>query len=191
MTRHYIMPYHMIWSSYDQNWAVTNDWIRSNTLSCKFDHRAHSCTKKDHCDWTNWSLNFEKIGQTVKSQFRPVWYSTKTGLTELTVALLFESMPELFSVSLLTSSLLQRYESHKNSKRNMYVFVMINIADRRVLWRHFRSTSGFIGCWKIFSQKFLLHQKIRRKISGGVLGSIFHLWPHLVGVITDFHPYVS
>ena len=112
-------------------------------------------------------------------------------LAYLTVALLFESMSELFSVSLLTSSLLQRYESHKNSKRNMYVFVMINIADRRVLWRHFRSTSGFIGCWKIFSQKFLLHQKIRRKISGGVLGSIFHLWPHLVGVITDFHPYVS
>ena len=71
------------------------------------------------------------------------------------------------------------------------MFLMIKIADRRVLWRHFRSTSGFIGCWKFLSQKFLLYQKIRRKISGGVLGSIFHLWPHLVGVITDFDPYVS
>ena len=52
----------------------------------------------------------------------------------------------------------------------MYVFLTIKIADWRVLWRHFRPTSGFI----VF-QKFLLHQKIRRKISGGVFGSIFHL----------------
>ena len=73
----------------------------------------------------------------------------------------------------------------------MYVFWMIKIADRRVLWRHFRSTSGFIGCWNKFSQKFLLHQKIRRKISGGVLWGIFHLWLHLMGVIIDFDPYVS
>ena len=77
----------------------------------------------------------------------------------------------------------------------MYLFFMIEIADLRVLWRHFRSNSGFIGCWKNFlkkfSQKILLHQKIRRKISGGVFGSIFHLWPRLVGVITDFDPYVS
>ena len=73
----------------------------------------------------------------------------------------------------------------------MYVFLIIKIADRRVLWRHFRSTSGFIGCWKNFSQRFLLHQKIRRKISGEVLGGIFHLWLHLVGVIIDFDPFVS
>ena len=45
---------------------------------------------------------------------------------------------------------------------------MIKIADQRVLWRHFRSTSGFIGPWKKISQKFLLHQKISRKISVGL-----------------------
>ena len=73
----------------------------------------------------------------------------------------------------------------------MYQFFMIKILGCRVLWRHFRSTSGFIGCIKFYCQKFLLHQKIRRKILGVVLGGIFHLWLHLVGVIVDFDPYVS
>ena len=62
---------------------------------------------------------------------------------------------------------------------------------KKLGWHHFRSTSGFIGRSKFYFQKFLLHQKMRRKISGGVLLSIFHLWPYLVGVIADFDPYVS
>ena len=44
---------------------------------------------------------------------------------------------------------------------------------------------------KFRSQKILLHQMIHRKISGGVLGGISHLWLHLLGVIIDFDPYVS
>ena len=37
-------------------------------------------------------------------------------------------------------------------------------------------------------QKFLLHQKIRHEISGGVSTAIFHLGLHLAGEITDLHP---
>ena len=67
----------------------------------------------------------------------------------------------------------------------MYVFLMIKIADRKVLWRNFRSTSGFIGYWKKFSQKFLLHQKIRRKISGGVLGRVFFTYDPILWVLSS------
>ena len=68
---------------------------------------------------------------------------------------------------------------YKNSRRNMYLFFIIKLLDWRVLWRHFRSTSGFIAIKKFYSQKF------------GVLGGISRLWLHLVGVIVDFDPYVS
>ena len=56
----------------------------------------------------------------------------------------------------------------------MYLFFMIKLLDWRVLWRHFRSTSGFIVCIKFY------YQKIRRKMSGGasilwVLSSILTL----------------
>ena len=56
---------------------------------------------------------------------------------------------------------------------------------------HFRSISGFIGCWKFNYQKFLLRQKIRRKISGVVSRTSFHLWLHLGGEITDLRPWAS
>ena len=64
----------------------------------------------------------------------------------------------------------------------MYLFFVID---------HFRSTSGFIGCNKFHSQKILLQQKIRHKISGWVLGGNFHLWVYLVGFIVDLDPYVT
>ena len=44
---------------------------------------------------------------------------------------------------------------------------------------------------KIFSQKFLLQQKIRRKISEGVFRAIFDLRPHLVVDILNFEPFVT
>ena len=68
---------------------------------------------------------------------------------------------------------------------------MVFIASRTIAWRQFRSTSGFIGCWKFRFQKFLLHQKIRREILGGVFRNIFYLRPHLVVEIFVLEPFVS
>ena len=65
------------------------------------------------------------------------------------------------------------------------------MASWTIAWRHFRSTSGFIGCWKFRSQKFLLHQKIRREISAGVFKAIFDLRPHLVVDILNFESFVT
>ena len=65
------------------------------------------------------------------------------------------------------------------------------MASWTIAWRHFRSTSGFIGCWKFRSQKFLLHQKIRREISAGVFKAIFDLQPHLVVDILNFESFVT
>ena len=58
-------------------------------------------------------------------------------------------------------------------------------------WRHFRLTSGFIGYWKLRFQKFLLHQKIHREISGGVFRAIFDLRLHQVVDILKFEPFVK
>ena len=46
-------------------------------------------------------------------------------------------------------------------------------------------------CWKNLSQKFWLHQKIRREISGGVFRAIFDLRPHPVADIVNFEPFVT
>ena len=40
-------------------------------------------------------------------------------------------------------------------------------------------------------KNFLLHQKIRREISGEVFRTIFGLRPHLVVDILDFEPFVT
>ena len=55
----------------------------------------------------------------------------------------------------------------------MYLFFAIKLLDWKVLWLHFWSTSGLIGCKIIHSQLFSLHLKIRRKILREVLGGIF------------------
>ena len=55
----------------------------------------------------------------------------------------------------------------------MCVFPLVQIPNWMVVFRHFRSISGFIENWNFNSQNFLLHQKIRRKISGGVSRAIF------------------
>ena len=60
-----------------------------------------------------------------------------------------------------------------------------------VAFRDFRSYSGFIWYCKFNYQKFLLRQKIRRKISGVVSRTSFHLWLHLGGEITDLRPWAS
>ena len=73
----------------------------------------------------------------------------------------------------------------------MCVFSVVQKLNWPIEFRHFRSISGFIGCWKFNSQKILLHQKIRRKISGGVSRAIFHLWIHLADEIIDLHPWAS
>ena len=45
--------------------------------------------------------------------------------------------------------------------------------------------------WKFRFQKFLMHQKIRREISGEVFRAIFDLRPHLVVDILNFEPIVT
>ena len=76
-------------------------------------------------------------------------------------------------------------------KKYMSRFSMVLITSWTTELRHFRSTSGFIGCWKFLFQKFWLHQKIRREISGGVFRAIFDLRPHLVIDIVNFEPFVT
>ena len=73
----------------------------------------------------------------------------------------------------------------------MYVFSLVQIPNWMIVCRHLRSITGFIGYWKFRSQKFLLHQKIRREISAGVFRVIFDLRPHLVVDILNFVSFVT
>ena len=79
----------------------------------------------------------------------------------------------------------------QDSKNYTSKFLMLQVASWTIAWRHFRLTSSFIGCWKFRFQIFLLHQKIRRDISGGVFRAIFDFWPHLVVDIFNFEPFVT
>ena len=60
------------------------------------------------------------------------------------------------------------------SKVNAEVLRGFNLCSWR-LSKQLLCQAGFIGCWKFYSQKFLLRQKIRRKISGRVFWTSF---PH-------------
>ena len=82
---------------------------------------------------------------------------------------------------------------HHNKVINITITVGFTVLKKlhQYILGYFRLTSGFIGCWKLRFQIFVLHQKIRREISGGVFRAIFELRPHLVVNIFNFEPFVT
>ena len=136
----------------------------------------NECNKINHDIPSMNFIEMEKLKSIKKEQdlkiHRWLWYCWQAGIWGLTVAsIIFRLRVASIFVTRVTRTKKQLQSDSRYSKKDMSRFSMVLITSWTTELRHFRSTSGFIGCWKFCFQKFLLHQKSRREISGGVF------WP--------------